>query len=415
MYNVVVMDQSRLDVGQLQRRNPAAWTDLLHQEPELADVVVTAVTAEPLYKAQTEKLETRVVRYLITLKDHSDPITLIGKQTNQTELIFYRDIANQIPSLAPRCWFTHLKGQKGWVILDDVPDNYPPQMWSANDVEAIINQLTLLHTHFWQQNSQLQQLGFVHFIGKKKYTLADLQGKYEIFFEEGPAAILSEHAIASGGALAPILLQAANGLSVIRSLDGWPGIMGESHMTAVADLLDDPLPMLQPLRELPVTLLHGNPFSYHWRSTFFDTYRLIDWQKTAVGPGIFDLVNFIEQFDLLYAGGPRWPMEMRPEWPLSEETMIDSYLLSLSAQLGSQSQARAMRLAIPAARCLYVIINWFPYFAGWFGDMPNKYTWQKINRMTDEQLVGTAFEPMIGFRPFLASVFQRFLQAYRML
>jgi hypothetical protein len=186
-------------------------------------------------------------------------------------------------------------------------------------------------------------------------------------------------------------------------------------LTAVADLLDDPLPMLQPLRELPLTLLHGNPFSYHWRTTFLGGRCLIDWQKAAIGPGICDLVNFIEQFDLLYFGAERWPMQMRPECLLSEETMIDSYLLSLSSKLNNQFNAREMRLAIPAARCLYVIINWFPYFAGWFADMPNRYTWQKVNRMSDEQLKGTAFEPIAGFRPYLAAVFQRFLQAYRML
>lgn len=409
------MDQSRLDVAQLQKRNPAAWTDLLRLEPELADVVVTAVVARPLYKAQTDHLKTQVSRYLLTLDGYTEPISLIGKQTNRSELIFYRDIAPQVPELAPRCWFTHLNGHQGWIILDDVPDDYRPDQWDGNDVETIINKLSHMHGRYWQQNSQMQSAGLTHFIGKRKYTLAELQQKYEIFFEEGPAAILSEHAINSGGELAPLLLQAANGLSVIRSLDGWPGILGESHMTAAADLLDDPLPMLQPLRELPVTLLHGNPFSYHWRSTFLDDRRLIDWQKTAVGPGICDLVNFMEQFDLLYAGSDRWPIKMRPEWPLSEETMIDSYLLSLSAQLGSDFDARAMRLAIPAARCLYVIINWFPYFASWFADMPNKYTWQKINRMADDQLVGTMFEPIAGFRPYLAKVFQRFLQSYRML
>lgn len=409
------MEKSRLDVAQLQRRNPAAWTDLLHLEPELSDVVVTAVTAQPLYKTHTDHLETRVVRYLLDLDGCSDPVSLIGKQTNRSELIFYRDIAAQVPDLAPRCWFTHLDGHKGWIVMDDVPDDYPPAVWTGNDVEAIIHDLSRLHAHYWQQNSRMQSLGLGHFIGKRKYTLAELKQNHEIYFEEGPAAILSEHAIASGGELAPLLLQAANGLSVIRSLDGWPGILGESHLAAAADLLDDPLPMLQPLRDLPVTLLHGNPFSYHWRSTFLGERRLIDWQKTAVGPGICDLVNFMEQFDLLYAGSKRWPMQMRPEWPLNEETMVDSYLLSLSAKLGAEFNARAMRQAISAARCLYVIINWFPYFAGWFADMPNKYTWQKVNRMTDEQLMGTAFEPIAGFRPYLAGVFQRFLQSCRML
>jgi hypothetical protein len=409
------MEQSRLDVTQLQRRNPVAWTDLLRLEPELADVVVTAVTAQPLYKATSESLETHVIRYLLQLDGHSDPISLIGKQTNRNEIIFYRDAAAQVPDLAPRCWFSHLDGGQGWIILDDVPNDYPTAVWSGDDVEAIINELSRLHIRYWQQNNQLHSMGLVHFIGKRKYDLDQLRQKHEIFFEEGPAAILSEHAIASSGELAPIFLQAANGLAVIQSLDGWPGILGETHMTAVADLLDDPLPMLQPLRDLPVTLLHGNPFNHHWRSPFLGYHRLIDWQKTAVGPGICDLVNFIEQFDLLYAGPTRWPIQMRPEWPLSEETMIDSYLLSLSAQLDNSFNARVMRQAIPAARCLHVIINWLPYFAGWFADMPNRYTWQKINRMTDDQLVGSMFEPIVGLRPYLTKVFHRFLQAYRML
>lgn len=388
---------------------------MLRLQSELADVVVTAVAARPLYKSRTESLETRVVRYVLELDKYSDPITLIGKQTNRTEMIFYRDIAAQVSGLAPRCWFAHLEGSKGWIILDDVPNNYPPPVWTSNDVETIINRIAGLHVRYWQQNSQMQSMGLVHFIGKRKYSLDTLKQNHELLFEEGPAAILSEHALNSAGELAPLLLQAANGLAVLRSLDSWPGILGESHLTAAADLLDDPLPMLQPLRELPVTLLHGNPFSYHWRSTIWGDHRLIDWQKTAVGPGICDIVNFIEQFDLLYSDGSHWPVQMRPEWPLSEETMIDSYLLSLSAKLSSDFNARAVRMAIPAARCLYVIINWFPYFAGWFADMPNKYTWQKINRMTDEQLIGTTFEPIAGFRPYLAGVFQRFLQSYRML
>ncbi len=413
------MDQSRLDVAQLQKRNPTAWTVLLHGEPALADVAVTAVSAQPIYAAGIPKPPpTRVARYFLTLDSCSDPITLIAKRTNRTELLFYRDIAPQLSFIAPRCWYTHLDGDNGWVVLDDVPDNYTPSTWMANDVEAVVNDLTAVHAKFWQQTAYLQSRGFSHFIGQKKYTLAQLRQEHEVYFEEGPGTILSQHAVDSAGALAPALLKAANGLTVIRSLDGWPGVLGETHLTAVADLLDDPLPMLQPLRELPMTLLHGNPFSYHWRLTFLDQRRLIDWQKARIGPGVCDLMSFVEQFGMIYHNGRQgsvWPIQLRPEWPISEETMIDSYLLSLSGQLGDQINTRAVRQAIPAARCLHTLTNWFPYFANWFSDMPNKYTWQKINRMSDEQLMGTMFQPMIGFRPYLAAVFRRFLQAYRML
>ncbi|MCP4428445.1 MAG: phosphotransferase, partial [Chloroflexi bacterium] len=324
------MEQPRLDVGQLQKRNPTAWTELLRREPELADVIVTAVSAQPIHSALTDQLDTRVARYFLTLDGCSDPISLIGKQTNRTELLFYRDIAPQIPGLAPRCWYTHLVGGKGWIILDDVCDDYPPSTWAADDAEAIVNDLTAFHARFWRQEARLQSSGFAHFIGQKRYTLDELRREHEVYFEEGPAAVLSQHAMDSAGALAPKLLKAANGLTVMRSLDGWPGIMGETHMTAVAELLDDPVPMLQPLRELPMTLLHGNPFSYHWRLTFLDRRRLIDWQKAKIGPSVCDLVSFVDQFDMLYGGDGRWPIQLRPEWPITEETMIDSYLLSLS-------------------------------------------------------------------------------------
>ncbi len=410
-----VNDQPRLDIAQLQKRNPATWTALLRRESALKDVAVTAVSAHPLYTAHNEGYKTQVTRFFLTLDGYSDPITLIGKQTNRAELLFYRDAAPLLPGIAPRCWYVHLVDDAGWVVLDDVPDNYRPPTWTGDDVESIIHDLTTLHARFWQQDSELYSNGFAHFIGQKKYTLAELRQEHELFFDEGPAAVLSQHAIDSAGELAPKLLKAANGLSVIRSLDGWPGVLGESHLTAVADLLDDPLPMLQPLRELPPTLLHGNPFSYHWRLTFLDQRRLIDWQKTHIGPGVCDLVSFIEQFGMIYQTNRHWPIQIRPEWPISEETIIDSYLLSMTAQLNEDFNARAVRLAIPAARCLHVVASWFPYFANWFPDMPNKYTWQKINRMTDDQLQGTPFQAMVGFRPCLAGVFQRFLRAYRML
>ena len=36
-------------------------------------------------------------------------------------------------------------------------------------------------------------------------------------------------------------------------------MLGESHLAAAADLLDDPVPLLGTLEDLPWTLLHGAP------------------------------------------------------------------------------------------------------------------------------------------------------------
>jgi len=226
---------------------------------------------------------------------------------------------------------------------------------------------------------------------------------------------LSEHALSQAGQLAPLFLQAANGLVVMRDLGGWPGILGESHLSAVADLLDDPVPLLEPLRQLPLTLLHGDPNNRRWHVSVFDDQRLTGWQTAAVGPGICDLISFIEQFSLLDDAESAPDLKTRELWPVNEETIIDSYMLALSQRLGHRVNTRALRQAIPAARCLYVLTNWFPHFATWFEEMPNKYTWQKVNRMADREFVDTPLQGFMQLRPYLSSVFERFLLAYRSL
>lgn len=409
-----VMSESKVDVAQLQKRTPTAWSALLQNEPGLDNVMVTAVSAKPIRTRDHQQSIGHVSRYLVSLANQSDPINLLAKYTNRQEVAFYRLLADLLPHLAPKCWYAHVFADEGWLVLDDVPDHIPPEKWSPYDVEDVIFDLSTLHETFWRQGDLLQDGEIPHFLDGKEYTIEMLRREEAFYFEEGPGTTLSEHSIHHAGRLAPQFLQAANGLTVIRDLGGWPGVMGETHLTAVSDLLDDPVPMLEPLRNLPVTLLHGNPNTAHWRLTLFEQRRLIDWTKTAVGPSILDLVSFLEQFDLIYYGKHPWQVDIRETRPMTEETMIDSYLLHMS-RLVPNFDARAFRLAIPAARCLHVLINWFPYFATWAADMPNKFTWQKVNRLSDEQLTDSMFQPMVQFRPYLTAVFQRFLRAYRSL
>jgi len=409
------MNRPKLDVTQLRRRDPQAWTTLLNSHEDMREVVVTAVSARPLQYRPLHSPTHQLYRYLLTIADHSDPISFIGKHTNRVEAMFYRDFAGELVSLIPRCWLARVMDDEGWLILDDVPSHYPPQTWTAADIEGMTRDLAHLHLTFWEREDELD--GLPHFIGRhqKTYTWDELQQEEAIYFEEGPASVISEHAIKSAGRLAPMLLRAANGLAVIRSLGGWPGILGESHLAAAADLLDDPLPMLARLDDLPLTLLHGDPHNYQWHLTLFDDRRLLDWHKLTVGPGIYDLINFVEQLDLIYLTKENTHVYARQEMPASQETVVDTYILALKERLGSHFDARTARQAIPAARCLYVLTRWFPHFADWFSQMPNKYMWQRVNRMSDEELIGTMFQPIVGFRPYLAAVFQRFLQAYRTL
>ena len=409
------MRQSKLLATQLQRRDPNAWTALLREQTGVEELVVTAVSAKPI--SPYRKTSRRMTRYILALADHSDPFSLIGRHVDSVEATFYREFAPRLAHLAPSCLFLHQADPNtgGWAVLDDVPNDILPEKWAVLDVNAIVDKLADLHAIFIDQSAELISAGLTYRLDRTAYRWESLVSEQALYFEEGPAAILSEHALSQAGQLAPVFLQAANGLVVMRDLGGWPGILSETHLTAVADLLDDPVPLLEPLRQLPQTLLHGDPNNRNWRLTVFEDQRLTGWQSAAVGPGICDLMSFIEQFSLLENPEQVSDIKTRPLWPLNEETMIDSYLLALSKRLGSRINTRALRQAIPAARCLHILTNWFPHFATWFEEMPNKYTWQKVNRMADRDFVDTPLHSFMRLRPYLSGVFERFLLAYRSL
>lgn len=389
-----------------------AWSALLREQLAVDDLVVTAVAS----KSPAD--QNRALRqYLLALEHHSDSVPYMGKTTTLTEIQCYRHLSQHLPELMIPPLFTYLPPgrQHGWLLLPEVPNHRPPEQWCVDDVESILLQLARMHAAYWQDTDLLRPLALELFLSREPVSPDQLFEETTPLFMEGPGALLSEHAVHQAGQLAPRLLKAANGVAVLRALGGWPGILSETHLSIAADLLDDPAPMLEPLRRLPVTLLHGDPHPYHWHVTLFDEVHLLDWQQATLGPGVYDLVSFLEQFDVLYEGEGRSRMRVRGERPLAEETMIDDYLIALSLQLGSRLDSRAVRQAIPAARCLYVLINWFTQFAEWFDEMPNPYVWQKINRMPDAELANTPHEPILQIRPYLAQLFERFLLAYRSL
>lgn len=434
-YNSAPMEPLPVDILQLQRRDPSAWSALLARSPETSDVIVTAVTSEPLcathlaIPGRAAECAHRLRRFILTIDGCSDPISFITKQTNAAEALFYSLYGDPPGTAIPTCYYAHLDGDASWVILEDIPDHFPSAVWVPRQVDDNLTALARLHAARWDK--QIEEIGhwgaadlvIPHFLRRARgpYTWEELRRSEAALFEEGPAEVISRHAIQNSGRLAPNLLRAANGLVVMRDLGGWPGVLGESHLTAAADLLDDPVPMLAPLLDLPVTLLHGAPHPGHWRLTLFGDRYLLDWSEAQIGPGVLDLVAFLEGYPLLldershvsHQGASR--LRLRDASALAEETIIDTYLLTLSAELGGRSPARAFRAALPAARCLHVLLTWFPYFATWAGDMPDRYVWQRANRQEDTLPHRYHQSPELGLKLYLAGVFDRFLRAYRSL
>ena len=400
------MHASRSDqqVFQLQQLAPEAWTHLLRANMRVEDLSVLSV--------QTEDAGLKQTRYVLELDGYSDPITLLGRQTTVREAHFYGEISAEINTIAPRCWFSHIGSRSGWVVLSDQAHDLPASDWDEETTLQIVREMAQFHSAQWGHRKSLLGHTWLPFmLGKRRRRSAQL----DELPEEWDRSIVSEHALRSVEGLASRWLEAAHGLRNLLDLNGWQNVIEEKHLRAMADLLDDPLPMLHPLRELPLTLVHGYPGIYNWQVSVFDTRTLRDWQQVAIGPGICDLVTFTETYGLLQDDKMNW--RVRDEWPVAEETIIDAYILALSAELGQDSMARSVRQAIPAARCLHIMLTWLPRFNQWFANLPSdvearREMWHAINQIDDDELAATIYSPIAGLRPYLAEVFHRFLKSY---
>ena len=391
-------------VQQLQQLDPAMWSLLLRRNTGVDDLRVDAVHTDDAGQNRT--------RYILYLDNHSDPITLLGVRTSLREARFFSDMADGVPFLVPRCYLAHVGGREGWVVLADAPNDLVPEAWSKEDVVSQMTDLAALHSVYQGDRETLLSHSFLPFLlGQRRKKRRNHPPRIRPTWER---QTVSDHAIRTVEGLAPQWLEAAQGLRILLDLEGWQHVIDEKHLRALGDLIDDPQPMLQRLRELPLTLVHGFPGIYNWRVSLFDSRQLVDWSRVAIGPGVCDMVAFVETFGLLQGSEMGW--KVRDEWPLSEETMIDAYILGVSAELGSDALTRDIRQAIPAARCLHIMLTWLPRFYTWFKDLPadrhaRREMWQSINRIGDDDLAGTLYAPIAGLRPHLTEVFHRFLRS----
>lgn len=404
------MSTSRVYVNELRQPEAEAWTAFLQERLDQDDLAVRQVEKEPLN-------ERGLVRYLITFEGQHDAFPLIGKKTNAAEARFYRDLAAPVRKLLPNCWLSHVSHDWSWIVLDDVPNHIPPKRWTGEDAEKIVAMLASFHGTYWQHEEWQNQPSWPEpLLGRGAQEIPDYGALEAWRYWESPAQnspTISSHALHTAGRLAPTFIRAAAGVDVLRQLGGWPGVVERQHLDALAELLDDPLPMLQPLRELPPTLLHGNLSLHHWHSTLFDERFLLDWSNVTIGPAVCDLVDFLESVEWVRSQQGRHYLE--GDWPVAEETMVDSYLLRMHFGLG-QFDARAMRQAIPAARCLRVITTWLPRFAETFRPfVGSPLTWRHLTGMSDEELQCAGYGRMVGWRRYLPRLFPRFWRATHLL
>ena len=396
-----------MKVNELISRDPAAWTTILQQQPETQSVSVTHVSGTSLSRSLS--------RFSLKLSEHSDPITLIGKRTNAAEAAFYRDLGPRLSFLTARCWYSYVGEERGWVVIEDVPNNRPPEKWGDRDVERVVDNLATLHIAYWNRPTELQAYSWLPWF-LWSTTPQEIWSPLaeNIQLSRSAARLVSPHAIANAGPLTLEFYRAAVCLEMLQKLGGWPGVIEQPFLDALADLLDDPVPMLYPLRSLPSTLLHGEPAPRHWRLTMFGDCNLLDWQGVTIGPSVCDLVSFVENIEQVNnLGTGEQPREVTQ---IRMETLVDSYLLRMYEALWPLFNPRELRKAMPAAQCLYVITHWLPLLSHWFNPLAeDDATLAQFGRITDQRLLETGYIDAVRYRPYLTDLLQRFVQAFRAL
>lgn len=356
-----------------------------------------------MLNVQKVRLNEWLSRYIVTLADHSDPVTFIGKEASLTESYFYRDLSHKLEFLAPFCWFNERYKDGAWLLLDDIPNYRVAHPWTEADLERAVNCLALLHATFWNRPAKLKQYRWLHW-----YLDPARTGEW-LAMEQGIKGV-SQQAWESAGTLTPTFLQINQMLQTLET-HNQQTILQPEHRQAIMDLLDDPMPMLYPLRTLPPTLLHGNPTIDHWHLTLFGDGNLISWKKVVIGPGVCDLVTFmesVEQAQTLWHGG------QKPEtWVLHQETMVDSYLLRLHRQLWPLFDARTSRKTLPAASCLYVLTQGIPHFVQWLEQGSSPVTTIPPHLRIENELLDLPKIELL--QSYWVDLFARFWNNYKML
>lgn len=206
------------------------------------------------------------------------------------ELLFYRNLAIQLPVRVPQLLAAHPDGN--WLVFSMLTEGIIPERWSADDYLIATQQLAVIHDRFWGLGEDLSAFAWLS---------RPLDGDFPIYLRATYAGIrrlvekVTSNLITSNTEL----------LKMLRRL------------------VDNADYIANSLRNNPTTLLHGDywPGNVH---LFSDrTISVFDWQQAAIGPGILDLFQFVQ--------ASRW---FFGDLPLSTEQITSYYRTSLKKSCG---------------------------------------------------------------------------------
>jgi hypothetical protein len=206
------------------------------------------------------------------------------------EVGVYRSLAPHLPMRTPALVAASPSGD--WLVLEAISPGISPEAWRPDDYRRAIESLAQLHDRFW---------GLGEDLGTYTWLSRPLEADFDIHLAIAEQSL--ERIVEKGSA---------------GSLAGAP-----ARVELLATLIGQASAVVEPLREQPSTLLHGDYWPGNIAITDAGEQITYDWQQTAVGPGVIDLLTFVNMSGWWFN-----PL------PLAREEMVEIYRAELEERLG---------------------------------------------------------------------------------
>ena len=169
----------------------------------------------------------------------------------------YRALAGQLPMATPALIAADSAGS--WLVLEAVEAEPAAGAWGPEDFEQAVTLLVSLHERFW---------GLAEDLSAYPWLARPLTLDYEI------------HVYAAAQALGKIVR------------DEQPPAIAQSApvLSTLGQIISQADQVVQPLRALPFTLLHGDFWQRNLLRDEDGDPIVLDWQRAAIGPGLLDLL-----------------------------------------------------------------------------------------------------------------------------
>lgn len=193
------------------------------------------------------------------------------------EVGVYRTLAAQLPVATPRLVAAHAGG--AWLVMERLPAGRAQSAWQGRNYRAAVAGLARLHDRFWGLE---EDLSIYRWLGRP------LTADFAIHLQ---AAAVAVERMASQGAPSIIAGSA-------------------SRLEALARLLGEADRVAEPLRAAPQTLLHGDYWTGNLSLLPDGRLAVLDWQLAGLGPGVLDLLVFVNNSRWWTGNLPVTPAEL---------------------------------------------------------------------------------------------------------